>query len=174
MTSAEMVLAERIRGEIADLDRSVARASTAWERGKMVPADQDYYLDAVALNLHSFYSGVERLFELTARYIDRAVPNGESWHRELVLRMAHEMADARPAVISRDTAEDLDEYRRFRHLVRNIYATNLVPGKLQGLVDRLPGLWSRLRAELAAFALFLEQIAPDQGSSEPTTSQQAT
>jgi len=49
MTSPEMVLAERIRDEIVDLDRSVARASAAWERGK-ISADQDYYLDAVALN----------------------------------------------------------------------------------------------------------------------------
>ncbi len=160
MTSAEKVLAERIRDEIVDLDRSVARATTAWERGK-VSADQDYYLDAVALNLHGFYSGVERLFELTARHIDRAVPNGESWHQDLVSQMAHEMSDVRPAMISVDVAAGLDEYRRFRHLVRNIYATNLVPTKMAGLLARLLPLWHKLRAELTAFAAFLEQIAPE-------------
>ena len=160
MTSPEMALAERIRDEIVDLDRSVARASAAWERGK-VSADQDYYLDAVALNLHSFYSGVERLFELTARHIDQAVPDGESWHQDLVSQMAQQMSDVRPAMISADVAAGLDEYRRFRHLVRNIYATNLVPAKMQGLLERLPVLWSRLRVELAAFAAFLEQIAPE-------------
>ncbi len=58
MTSPEMALAERIRDEIVELDRVVARAAAAWEHGK-VSADQDYYLDAVALNLHGFYSGVE-------------------------------------------------------------------------------------------------------------------
>lgn len=124
-------------------------------------ADQDYYLDAVALNLHGFYSGVERLFELTARHIDRAVPNGESWHQNLVSQMAQEMSDVRPAMISADVAASLDEYRRFRHLVRNVYATNLVPSKMQGLLERLPPLWNRLRAELVAFAVFLEQIAPE-------------
>ena len=61
-----MALAERIRGEIVDLDRSVTRVSAAWAAGQRAGADQDYYLDAVALNLHGFYSGVERLFELTA------------------------------------------------------------------------------------------------------------
>jgi len=160
MTSPEMALAERIRDEIVDLDRSVARASAAWERGK-VSADQDYYLDAVALNLHGFYSGVERLFELTARHIDRAVPNGESWHQGLVSQMAREMADVRPAMINVDVAAGLDEYRRFRHLVRNVYTTNLVPSKMQGLLERLPSLWDRLRAELIVFAAFLEQIAPE-------------
>ena len=161
MTSPEMVLAERIRGEITDLDRSVARVSAAWDRGKKAVADQDYYLDAVALNLHGFYSGVERLFELTARYIDQAVPGGESWHHELAVQMAREVPGVRPAVISADIAAALDEYRRFRHLVRNVYATNLVPAKMQGLVERLPGLWSRLRVELSAFAALLERISPD-------------
>ena len=44
----------------------------------------------------------------------------------------------------------------------NVYATNLVPAKMQGLVERLPVLWPRLRAELAAFAVFLERISADQ------------
>jgi len=160
MTSPEMTLAERIRDEIVDLDRSVTRASAAWERGK-VSVDQDYYLDAVALNLHGFYSGVERLFELTARHIDGAVPNGGSWHQDLINQMAQEMSDVRPAMISTGVAAGLDEYRRFRHLVRNIYATNLVPTKMQGLLERLLPLWNRLRAELVAFAAFLEQVAPE-------------
>ena len=163
MTSPEMALAERILGEIVDLDRSVTRVSAAWTGGQRAAADQDYYLDAVALNLHGFYSGVERLFELTARHIDRTVPDGEAWHRELATRMAQELPDVRPAVISPDLATDLDEYRRFRHLVRNVYATNLVPAKMQRLVERLPAVWSRLRAELIAFASFLERISPDLG-----------
>jgi hypothetical protein len=71
VTSSELALAERLRGEMADLDHSVARVSAAWARARRATADQDYYLDAVALNLHGFYSGVERVFELTARYIDR-------------------------------------------------------------------------------------------------------
>ena len=160
MTSPELALAQRIRDEVLDLDRSVARASAAWERGK-VSADQDYYLDAVALNLHGFYSGVERLFELTAHHIDEAVPTGESWHQDLINQMAQEMPNVRPAMISADVAAGLDEYRRFRHLVRNVYATTLVPGKMQGLLERLLPFWNRLRAELMAFAAFLEQIAPE-------------
>lgn len=161
MTSAEALLAERISGEIADLDRSVARAVAAWDRGREALAEQDYYLDAVALNLHGFYSGAERLFQLTARYIDETQPDGESWHQQLLSLMAREAPGVRPAVISTETAADLDEYRRFRHLVRNIYATNLVPAKMQRLIDRLPDLWARLRQELLLYAQFLEQISPD-------------
>ncbi len=134
MTSSEIVLAVRIRDEIADLDRAVARAITVRGRSK-VSADQDYYLDAVALNLHSFYSEVGRLFELTARHIDQSVPNGEFWHQNLINQMAQEVVNVRPAMISAAVAAGLDEYRRFRHLVRNVYATNLVPAKMQGLLE---------------------------------------
>ena len=161
MTGPETALAERIRGEVADLDRSVARISAGWGYGKSAADNQDYYLDSVALNLHGFYSGVERLFELTARYIDRTLPEGESWHHQLATQIAREIPDIRPAVISADVAAALDEYRRFRHLVRNAYATNLVPEKMRGLVERLPALWPRLRLELIDFADFLERISPD-------------
>ena len=78
--------------------------------------EQDVYLDSVALNLHSFYSGLERLFELIARHIDCSVPEGETVHRDLLDQMACEVADIRPAVIGQNNAESLDELRRFSHL----------------------------------------------------------
>jgi hypothetical protein len=53
----------------------------------------------------------------------------------------------------------LDEFRRFRHLVRNAYTMSLVPEKMAGLMSALPGLWPTLRAELLAFADFLEALA---------------
>jgi hypothetical protein len=34
----------------------------------------------------------------------------------------------------------LDEFLRFRHLVRNVYTMNLVPDKMAGLMSALPGL----------------------------------
>jgi hypothetical protein len=43
--------------------------------------------------------------------------------------------------------------------MRNVYTMNLLPDKMTGLMSALPGLWSRLRAELSAFADFLEELA---------------
>lgn len=59
---------------------------------------------------------------------------------------------------STESALALDEFRRFRHLVRNVYIINLAPEKMAGLVSALPTLWSTLRAELMAFADFLEAL----------------
>jgi hypothetical protein len=116
-------------------------------------------LDSVALNLHGFYSGLERLFELIARHVDHTLSASGTWHRGLLQQMTHDLVDVRPAVIGQDSALMLDEFLRFRHLVRNVYTMNLVPDKMAGLMSALPGLWSRLRAELLAFADFLEDLA---------------
>jgi hypothetical protein len=108
-------LASRIRGELSDLDRVVQRAQSAWPH-VLNMADNQAYLDSVALNLHGFYSGLERLFELTLCHVDGVTSTGDAWHRDLLQRMAREAPELRPAVVSADTARALDEYRRFRHL----------------------------------------------------------
>jgi hypothetical protein len=65
----------------------------------------------------------------------------------------------RPAVISKEIAKELDQYRRFIHLLRNVYATNLKPERVSDLVDNFSGTWSRLSAELRAFSEFLRQLS---------------
>ena len=69
-------LTDRIRGTVLDLDRIVERVTRTWARAQETLDDQDAYLDSVALNLHGFYSGLERLFEIVARQLDQAVPAG--------------------------------------------------------------------------------------------------
>lgn len=68
----------------------------------------------------------------------------------------------RPAVISDETREALDEYRGFRHVVRNVYTFKFDPLKVQNLVEGASGVFSQVCAELLAFADFLEQQARTQ------------
>ena len=93
-------LVERIRGESSDWDRLVQRVLSAWNRSKSTSKEQDVYLESVALNLHGFYSGLERLFELIARRVDQNLPSGDTWHRDLLNQMAQDVRELRPAVIS--------------------------------------------------------------------------
>ena len=53
-------LANRIRQELTELEYVLARMNEGWERAHH--SNDDYYLDGVALNLHGFYSGLERIF----------------------------------------------------------------------------------------------------------------
>lgn len=149
-------LIERIRCELADLDRTVQRVNRAWQAAKRHPDEEDLFLDSVALNLHAFYSGMESLLEHIARSVDGSLPTGQAWHRQLLLQMAEDTPPRRPAVISEKVCKSLDEYRRFRHLVRNVYAIDLRSDRLSHLVETLPNVWEPARAELHAFADFLQ------------------
>lgn len=116
------------------------------------------YLDAAALNLHDFYSGLERAFYQIAATVDEMVPTGRDWHRELLQQMAVERPQVRPAVVSTEICEALDEYLRFRHVVRNIYAFEFDSDRLGRLVQGLDSLFYRVRRELQAVADFLERL----------------
>ena len=65
-------LTERIRQDLVELDQVVDRVLEAWQRARRT--GDDFYLDSVALNLHGFYSGLERIFERLAETLDGSLP----------------------------------------------------------------------------------------------------
>ncbi len=148
-------LAQRISDELNNLERVVRRAQEGWHRTQQ--SGDDLYLDGVALNLHGFYSGLERLFERIATTIDGNLPQGANWHQVLLMQMETEMPGVRPAVISEEIHQALDGYHGFRHIVRNIYTFRFDAAKMQQLVEDAPTVFAQVRAELLAFLAFLEQ-----------------
>lgn len=147
-------LVVRIRSELDELRDVIKRAEEGWSRAELT--SDDYYLDGVALNLHGFYSGLERIFELISTSVDGSKPQGENWHQLLLRQMAREVPGVRPAVISQDMMNKLDKYRGFRHVVRNIYAYKFDAGKVKTLVQEVPEVYNSIQKELLAFAKFLE------------------
>ena len=156
MNKAGTILAARILSELKELSVLVDRAVQGLERAKK--RDDDYYLDGVALNLHGFYSGLERIFERIASDIDGSVPSGTNWHRELLNQMAIELPSIRPAIISSELKEKLEEYRGFRHVVRNVYTYRLNPEKIEGLVVRLNTVLEKTETDIIGFARFLQSV----------------
>ena len=63
-----------------------------------------------------------------------------------------EVPGIRPAVISTETGTRLDEYRRFRHVVRSVYTHRFDPAKLGKLVQLRAERFARTKADLLAFA----------------------
>ena len=70
MNKKGAVLAGRIQAEIRELKVLVERIELGMQKAKT--QSDDIYLDSVALNLHGFYSGVERLFKKIAGKDDDA------------------------------------------------------------------------------------------------------
>jgi hypothetical protein len=154
MAGKGAVLASRILNELAALGPIVGRVERAW---KAAAANNDeFYYDSVALNIHNFYSGIERVLEKIAYAVEGSLPQGVNWHQELLDQMALEIPNVRPAVISSKTREQLDPYRGFRHVVRNVYTYHISPDKMKPLAKGIRPVFKQVEKELAAFSRFIQ------------------
>jgi hypothetical protein len=157
MKETYLAVAGRISSEVRELNRVVKRTQSIWQEA--TGDEEDYHVEAAALTLHSFYAGLERVFEVIADGVDRTKPTGANWHQELLHQMASEIPAVRPAVLTPETRDMLDRFRGFRHVVRNIYSFRLDPGQIEVLIGQLPRTWDRTSQELLSFADLLEQLA---------------
>lgn len=156
MSETYRALAARLRLELAEVERVAERARLIW--AEFQESSDGFLVDATALNLHGFYAGLEKAFASVAARVDRSTPSGDAWHAELLLQMAAELPGVRPPVISLGLMDSLDRYRGFRHVVRNVYASQLDPRQIAPLVDDLEGVLTDLRSEVTTFADRLEAI----------------
>lgn len=85
MSKPANILAARIKNELPELVLITERARQGWDKAKTL--HDDFYIDGVALNLHSFYSGMEKIFEKIAAKVDGSVPTAPNWHQELLSQM---------------------------------------------------------------------------------------
>lgn len=159
MIESYLILAERIRKELQDLERLVARANRAVTTARKNSQDADLFLDSASLNMHDVYSGFERIFKQIAGTVDGAVPTSAEWHRELLEQMGLDLPKVRPAVLTSEAIQSLDEYLRFRHVVRNVYTFSFDPERIGRLVNELESVFEKVRQELSAFADFLEKVS---------------
>lgn len=158
MTYASRSLAGRIRAELDEIVRVADRIERIWQQARLM--GDDFLVDAAALNLHGFYSGLERVFELIAEQLDQHAPSGANWHQELLRQMASEAPGVRPAVLTPELRARLDRYRGFRHVVQNVYTYHLDAEQVGLLVKQLPDVVDSVNRELTGFASFLENLTP--------------
>ena len=142
-------LPERIRLEIQEVDTLLHEYGNLLAKVRHSRPDL-VETTALASVLHSYYTGLEKIFLHIARTLDPIIPDGPEWHRELLDQMGL-VLPGRSAVISSKAAEKLDEYLAFRHFYRHGYSFTLDWEKLEGLVAALPGVWAEVKSELERF-----------------------
>lgn len=162
MIADYLILADRICQEFVELARVASRAERAVRAARERPEDQDLYVDAAALNLHDFYAGLERIFEQIGSTVDGQIPTGGDWHRRLLQQMQSDVDNLRPPALSKEAGELLDEFLRFSHVVRNIYAFHFDPARIERLVGRMRPAFQQVRVELLTFVSFLERVGRDE------------
>jgi len=156
MTSS--LLPTLINREMIELDQLVEVCVKRYaRRAELLGAGaEDILADSLATCLHSFYTGLERLFEVIVREVDGARSRPAEWHRELLMAVSVDRLGLRPAVISEAGYRMLDEYRSFRHLFRHLYTHHIDPGRIFGLMELLGETWSVVREDLVRFLAYLE------------------
>jgi len=161
------VVASRIKEELENIKSLSKELSDRGLSGSkknirsILSQGDTFLLRAVGSVLHDFYVSVENIFEAVAREIDEVLPADEKWHRKLLQQMALDISDVRPALISKDAAAKLDEFRAFRHVFRNVYGFNLSSERIVDLLNKFPQTVDCLEREVYTFIETMKEIMPE-------------
>lgn len=151
-------LVAEIKREIDNLDILIVKIEVVSKEAPESPDKRSIYDESLALKLHNFYTGCERIFQRIADDINGGVPTSFDWHKRLLYTMALEIEGIRPPVISKETAVGLEEFLAFRHVVRNIYGYELDPGRLKRLVEQIEPVYNDFKKDVASFVEFLKSL----------------
>ena len=147
------VLEAELRARVQDISRIGGRI----EERLGTFAHSAEGVDSMGYQLHNFYSAFEQLFEVVARFFENQIDEAR-YHADMLRRMQLEIEGIRPALLSAETATDLDELRRFRHLFRHAYTADLDPDKVADLATKAVGIQRDFARD---FERFLALLRPE-------------
>lgn len=128
-------LRERIEAEFENIEKVLAELPSS----KDLPFLSVLELAGTAALLHSFYNGLENILKQILRARGANLPQGASWHKELVeeaLRMK---------VLPADLKENIGLYLAFRHYFTHAYAMDLYADRMEPLVDAAQVVYQNFR-----------------------------
>jgi hypothetical protein len=92
---------ERVKFEIENLKRLNKEMEKILNQIKK-KKPQMIEIRAAASVLHDFYSGIEKIFEKIAIYVDGHFPKGANWHIDLLNQMTKKVKNRREAIIDKE------------------------------------------------------------------------
>ena len=152
-------LIAEIKDELRLLEKLVFEIQETGQNIPQSPREQRIYEESLALKLHNFYTGYERIFQKIAGDINGNVPTSPDWHKRLLRSMTLDIENIRPPVLSQKTEKALSEYLAFRHVLRNIYGFEIDSEKLSGLVQKVEKTYQEVKNDLNRFLHFLREMS---------------
>lgn len=145
----DKIIKEQIKFKLNDIDRLFSEYELIFEKIKVEEPDL-FDMTILGSVLHSFYNGLENIFEIIAKNIDNNVPSGNKSHQELLHQMASENG-FRHEIISEDLYLKLREYATFRHFYRHAYSFQLNWEKMKPLVENISSVWKETKNTMLSF-----------------------
>ena len=139
--------------EISQIDELFKSYSSLFRRIRKEEPDL-IEVTAFASVLHSFYNGLENIFLCIVKRIDRNVPTGDRWHRDLLYQIGKAIPE-RNQVLTNKTIDLLLDYMGFRHFYRHSYSFSLEWEELEKLMVPIKDIWQQIKDELE---LFLDRL----------------
>lgn len=136
----------KIKFEISELDREFISYKVLFDLIKLRTPDL-VEVTALASVLHSFYNGVENIFLLIAKKIDKNVPTGLKWHNELLKQMTLKN-DNREEIIDDEMFEILKDYLLFRHFIRHSYKWRLNWDEFKNIALNAEKNWNKIKDQM--------------------------
>jgi hypothetical protein len=96
----------------------------------------------VAALLHNFYNGIENVLKQVFLARSLPIPQGDSWHRDLLLTAAGR------AILSEELLNSLKRYLAFRHYFTHAYALELFPQRMEPLAEDALNVFSEFRRQI--------------------------
>ncbi|WP_330202327.1 hypothetical protein [Cyanobacterium sp. Dongsha4] len=146
-----------IENELSRMNQLEKEIRETYQKISQYPELKMMLFESLALKLHNFYKGCERIFQIIADELNGGKPSSFDWDRRLLERMSNEQSD-RPCVITKNTAKQLKDYLGFRHIVRNIYGFELDIDRLEILVNNYFTVWHNFREDINNFLHWLHQL----------------
>ena len=129
---------ERMRRTIEELSSLVAK----------LPGSELGVVEKTAAGafLAQLYSGVENTLKRICQYQGFPLPEGPQWHDELFRRFTEAGKAGLPMLFDHELAQDLDVYRRFRHVFTHAYGIDLDWDRMREGAMRAPEVFDRVFA----------------------------
>ena len=116
-------------------------------------------LRAIASIISDVFQGAETAFLRISKVVDGQVVSGKHWHLKLLQQMYKEVPNVRPAILTKETYDSLEQYRGFRHMARHNYGSDLRWEKMEPLLATADHTIQLLINDLEAFCQFLELLS---------------
>ena len=136
----------KIAFEISQIDELIEKSSVLLQ--KCILQEPDFIeLNAAGAILHSYYNGLENIFLLIRKNIDKTVLSSERWHSEL-LKSMFAATEARRPLFEKKLYDQLVDYMGFRHFFRHAYGYHLRWDLIKPLFMNIEENWYTVKTNI--------------------------